>query len=152
MQAIDAPPAAKRLNDELVGNELALATLLIRKRKLLDAYLDGLVDEQSYVDRLANFNADEISLNERASEIRRGIDRAKEGELKKFELLKNLKTIAHLGNQAKNAPITAQIREILKSAISNLLASEKSIAVQWIPAIEALILPDPPYMVHHDDT
>ena len=151
MEKVSAPDMEKRLAGELTGCELTLAAIMKRKRMLLDTLLDGLVDQVSYTDRLTALNSDEIAATARLAEIRRGIDQTKEETVKKFELLKSLKNIAHSENMGKNILKPAQIREILKSATSNFTASEKTIAVQWISAVSTLLSSESPYLVRHHD-
>jgi hypothetical protein len=62
-----------------------------------------------------------------------------------------LKNIARLEKSPENSQKTAEVREIIKRATSNLVAYEKTIAVQWIPAVQALLETPSPYLVHQPD-
>jgi site-specific DNA recombinase len=139
---IDNDRAACQMNMGIVAN---------RKRKLVDAFLDELIDKAVYEERLASLNGEELSLLERDQELAQGSASYQKIQEQKFELLKALKNIAQSGNMSKNALNPAKIREIIKQASSNLVAHEKTIAVQWIPAIQVLLDAPSPYVVHQSD-
>jgi hypothetical protein len=92
-----------------------------------------------------------LALTTRERELAAGIDHCKQDETQKFELLKSLKNIVYSTNNPENSLNSAKIREIVKQATSNLVVDEKTIAVQWIPAIQVLIGSPSPYMVRQLD-
>ena len=151
MTEIDNPSQLSRVRDDRAACQMSLGTLAQRKQKLVDAFLDEMIDKTTYEQRLAMLNGEVLALTNREQELDAGIDRCKQDETQKFELLKSLKNIADSANISENSLNSAKIREIVKQATSNLVVDEKTIAVQWIPAIQVLIGSPSPYMVRQHD-
>lgn len=147
----DRPNQLIQIDNDRAACQMSMGIVANRKRKLVDAYLDEMIDKAVYEERLAGLNGEELSLREREQQLAQGIAGYQKSQEQKFELLKALRNITQSGNMPKNALKPAKIREIIKQASSNLVAHEKTIAVQWIPAIQVLIDAPSPYVVHQPD-
>jgi site-specific DNA recombinase len=151
MTEIDNPSQLSRIRDDRAACQMSLGALAKRKQKLVDAFLDEMIDKTTYEQRLATLNGEVLALTTREQELVAGLDHCKQDETQKFELLKSLKNMTDSTDQVENGANTAKIREIVKQATSNLVVDEKTIAVQWIPAIQVLIGSPSPYMVRQHD-
>lgn len=141
----------ERVEAERAACQMTRGNLQTRKRKLVDAFVDGLIEQSIYEERLVSLNDEMLALAERESDLAKSITEHQRAQDQKFELLKALKNMAHLEKTSENASKPAEIREIIKRATSNLVAHEKTIALQWIPAVQALLETPSPYMVRQPD-
>ena len=113
-----------RVGEELRSVAVRTSALDDRLARLTDAYLDRVVDRETYVLRKDQLLGERASLASRRT-VLEGTDDPTRRRIKDiFELVKSLGYMPDLGNDAR-------LRRLLKDATSNLSASENNIAVTW---------------------
>ena len=118
---------ASRTNDaavEIRARDLQLATIDGRLTRLTDAYVDQLVDRDTYLQRKEKLLGDRTRLTNRAAAEEDGKTAIRVQAERILELLKALGTLPFFGNDGK-------LREILGNTTSNLSVQGKYVAIAW---------------------
>lgn len=112
------------LGKERERASLQLAAVDERLKRTTDAYIDGLVDKDAYLERKEALLVERLSLRSQIEKLTEGSGywQAKTAEM--FELLKALQTLAITTTDDS-------LRRILADTTSNLVASERNLTIDW---------------------
>jgi DNA invertase Pin-like site-specific DNA recombinase len=116
---------------------LSLATSAIDERlgRLTDAYVDQMVDRETYLARKEQLLGERATLTSSKASIEAGDDGIRLRVEKSIELIKTLGNLPNLENDDK-------LREILKDTVSNLTVCQKNVAVTWANPFNSLVFDD----------
>lgn len=95
-----------------------------RLTTLTDAYLDGTIERDLFLERKAALLFERAEIEETLARLRANDDPEREEAEKIFEPLRRL-------NSGENTPVAAEMREMVKSLTSNLLMESKKLLFEW---------------------
>jgi site-specific DNA recombinase len=110
---------------------LQIANLAAREQKLTDIYIDGLLEQNDYQARRKSLHNERINLESELSKA----SNHEQIDAKVEHFIEHAKALGNMA-QLQNAH---EIRQIVKSATSNILISGKSVEIQWSGAFRVLI-------------
>lgn len=115
--AADIPKERDRL-------ALQLAALEERIKRTTDAFVDGIVDKDAYIERKESLTIERASLRSQLTQLDDGIGLWRSKAAQVFELLRALQSLAILTPDDR-------LREILADTTSNLVAVGKKLVIDW---------------------
>jgi hypothetical protein len=110
--------------DELRNLALTIAAIDDRISRLTDAYVDQIVDRETFLARKERLLDDRATLVSRKAYIEAGDDKIQDHAEHILELVKTLGNVANLENDD-------HLRGLLKNTVSNLNVSGKSVEIAW---------------------
>jgi DNA invertase Pin-like site-specific DNA recombinase len=110
---------------------LSVTSLEDRLSRLTDAYIDRIIDQNSYLERKNRLLEERITLNERRAKLEAGQDGLRRHVQNHLELIKSL------GDMPDKTP-PAELRQLLKETTSNFLAFGKDLVITWAPPFDEL--------------
>src|SRR6266446_3707949 len=117
---------------ELQNMSLAIAALDDRVGRLTDAYIDQVVDRETFLVRKEQLLHERATLTSKETSLKAGDDGIRSRIAKSIELIKALGILPELANDEK-------LREILTHTTSNLSVCKKNIAIAWANPFAALV-------------
>ncbi len=123
---IEAVLADRQANsgDELKHTSLAIAAIDDRVARLTDAYIDRLVDRETYLSRKERLLQDRAAFASRNVSCEDGIEAMRRRAHRILELVKRLGNMGDLQSDD-------DLRRILKETISNFSVSGKNVEITW---------------------
>ena len=129
---IESQQTAKRDGDRRhAALALQVGNIAARLQKLTDLYIDGSIDPSDYQARRQSLHNERIHVQ---SEINAGAN-FEQNDAKVEQFIEHAKA---LGNMAQSQN-THEIRQIVKTATSNILVSGKHVEIKWSGAFQMLI-------------
>lgn len=110
--------------DEVKNLALAIAAIDDRLSRLTDAYVDQILDRETFLARKERLLDDRAALTSSKTSIESGDDQIEKRAARILGLVKALGNMADLENDD-------QLRSLLKNTISNFAVSGKSVAIAW---------------------
>lgn len=123
---VETALAHVRANAGSEAQALALAVAAIDDRlgRLTDAYLDGVVDRETYSTRKEKLLGERTALTSRQLAFRSEPDDFRQRVEENLELLKALRNLPKLSTDE-------ELRDVLKDATSNLQVRQKDLVITW---------------------
>ena len=103
---------------------LQLAALEDRIKRTTDAYVDGVVDKDAYLERKETLITERVALRSQLAQLDDGVGSWRKKAAQVFELLRALQSLAI------STP-DDRLREILADTTSNLIAVGKKLVIDW---------------------
>lgn len=110
---------------------LSIAAVDERVHRVTDAYVDQLIDKQTYVERKERLLGERLGLTSRKASLEAGNDDFQRYVETSLELIKAL------GNMPDRTP-DEDLRELLKKTTSNLSVSGKTLQIAWAKPFSTL--------------
>ena len=120
---------------ELQNLSLAMAALDDRLGRLTDAYIDRVVDRETYLARKEQLLGERAAFSSSKASLESGEGGIRSRVEKSIELIKTLGNLPDLADDEK-------LRELLKDTTSNLAVCRKNVVIAWANPFNALVSDD----------